>query len=158
MRVLILSIGRPSGSGLAQAIADYEERIGRYFSFEARELRPERITGAIPRSRIKKRESERLLQAVPGDIETVAVDERGATWSSSDLAKYLGDLALLSQPGVAFLVGGALGHSSELRRRAHRILSLSTFTLPHELARLVLLEQIYRAGTILRGEPYHRER
>ena len=156
MRVLVLSIGRVSGVGLIDAISDYEERIGHYFGFESRELRAERITGSVPERRVVERESQRLLEAVPPDLKTIAVDERGESWTSGDLARYLGDMALLSRPGAAFLVGGPLGHSPELRRKADRILSLSSFTLPHELARLLLLEQIYRSGTILRGEPYHR--
>jgi 23S rRNA (pseudouridine1915-N3)-methyltransferase len=86
----------------------------------------------------------------------VAVDERGAAWSSEQLAAYLDSLGVQGKSGVAFLIGGPFGLSDDLRQASHRLLSLSAFTLPHELARLVLAEQIYRAGTIVRGEPYHK--
>jgi len=155
VRIVVIAVGAAKLPGLAAAIRDYEARIGHYFKFAAIEIRPQRPGSGGDRSLIE-RESERLLAKVPAGLEIVAVDERGESWSSERLAAYLEEQAVLGKPGVAFLIGGALGLSESLRRQADRVLSLSGFTLPHELARLVLAEQIYRAGTIQRGEPYHK--
>ncbi len=156
MRLVLIAVGAPKTPALAAAIEDYEARISRYFRFESVEIRPERITGARESAAIVDKESQQLLARVPDGLEVIAVDERGIAWSSEELAAYLADLAVLGRPGVAFLIGGPLGLSETLRRSASRVVALSAFTLPHELARLVLSEQIYRAGTIQRGEPYHK--
>jgi 23S rRNA (pseudouridine1915-N3)-methyltransferase len=156
MKLMIVSVGTPKMPGLAEAIRGYESRISHYFKFESAEVRQQRIGPGSDTSAIVEHESRALLDRVPPGLELVAVDERGVTWSSEQLAEYLGELALGAEPGVAFLIGGPLGLSDELRRGVRRLLALSSLTLPHEMARLLLAEQIYRAGTILRGEPYHK--
>jgi len=93
---------------------------------------------------------------VPAGVEIVALTRKGEAWSSTRLARYLEALAVQGRAGAAFLIGGAWGLAEDLLARASHRLSLSSLTLPHELARLVLAEQLYRAGTILRGEPYHK--
>lgn len=156
MKVMVVSVGTPKMPGLAEAVREYESRISHYFKFESAEVRQQRIGPGADTDAIIEKESRALLDKVGPGLELIAVDERGTTWSSEELAAYLGELALGAAAGVAFLVGGPLGLSDELRSRAVRVLSLSSFTLPHEMARLLLAEQIYRAGTILRGEPYHK--
>lgn len=157
MKLLLAAVGRPRAPGLKRAIQDFEGRIGHYFNFEVREVGAERARGgAGARAAAVRRESERLLESVPEGFDVIAVDERGDAWTSEELARYLGELAVLGRAGAAFLIGGPFGHARDLRERARHVLALSRFTLPHELARLVLVEQIYRAGTILRGEPYHK--
>ncbi len=156
MKVVVISVGAPKMEGLASGIADYESRVAHYFRFEALEVRQQRIPPSADERAIAEVESQALLARVPSGLETVALDERGNTWASEEMAEYLNQLALHGRPGVAFLIGGPLGLSDALRDSANKVLSLSSLTLPHELARLVLAEQIYRAGTILRGEPYHK--
>ena len=156
MKVVVISVGAPKMKNLAAAIADYESRVAHYFRFEALEVRQQRIPPSADEKAIADVECRALLSKVPSGLETVALDERGVTWSSEELAEYLNQLALHGRSGVAFLVGGPLGLNDALRHSAAEVLSLSSLTLPHELARLMLVEQIYRAGTILRGEPYHR--
>lgn len=153
---MIVSVGIPKMPGLAEAIREYESRISRYFKFESAEVRQQRIGPGADRCAIVEQESQALLDRVPPGLQLIAIDERGVSWSSEQLAAYLGELALGAEAGVAFLIGGPLGLSDDLRNGARRLLALSTFTLPHEMARLLLAEQIYRAGTILRGEPYHK--
>lgn len=97
-----------------------------------------------------------MVEQVPPGFEVVALTREGVAWSSTRLARHLESLAVSARPGVAFLIGGALGIDDGVIARANLRLSLSSLTLPHDLARLVLLEQLYRAGTILRGEPYHK--
>lgn len=154
MKVMLVSVGRPRGD-LAAAIAEYERRSARYFTFEAVEVKEHSARGADA-VRAMEEEGKRLLARVPAGVELVALHRRGRTWSSEQLSAYFAELGLRASPGAAFVIGGAFGLSREVLDRANRLLSLSSFTLPHELARLVMTEQIYRAGTIARGEPYHK--
>lgn len=155
MKVVLVSVGRLRGA-LAEPVAAMEERVGRYFSFESVEVKEEPAGRGRPPEQVMGEEGARLLARVPHGCEVVALDRLGRGWSSLDLSRYLEELALRSAAGAAFLIGGALGLSEAVIERADHRLSLSPLTLPHELARLVLTEQLYRAGTILRGEPYHK--
>lgn len=155
MKVQILSVGRP-GRMVADAIADYERRAGRYWSLDIVEVKEERGGRGRSPAAIREEEATRLLERVPSGYEIAALTRDGSAWSSVELARHLERLAIESRPGMAFLIGGALGLGESALARAHRRLSLSSLTLPHELARLILTEQIYRAGTIIRGEPYHK--
>lgn len=104
----------------------------------------------------KKREGALLLSAVPAAAKIVVMDERGKLLSSEKFAKRLGDWQDESVPAVVFLIGGADGHSEEIRKKADLVLAFGEMTWPHMLARIMLAEQIYRAKTILDGHPYHR--
>jgi len=148
-------VGRPAAL-LADAIAEYERRAGRYWTLDVVELREEKGRKGLPVERLRAAESARLAERVPQGAEIVALTRAGEPWSSTRLARYLEALALDGRAGAAFLVGGAFGLGSEVLARAQHRLSLSALTLPHELARLLLAEQLYRAGTIVRGEPYHK--
>lgn len=150
----MLAVGAPEGTGVAEAIRTYEERAGRYFSLEV-EVLPA-APGGLAADEALRREEEAILGRLPEDAETFALTREGKGISSRGLASYLDRLATYGRAGAAFVVGGARGLPSAVREGADRRLSLSPMTLPHGLARLVLAEQLYRAGTILRGEPYHR--
>lgn len=153
MTVWVLAVGRP-GRLLAPAIAEYERRAARYWRLEAIEVREAR-RGRDPEG-VRAVESERLLARAPAGAELVALTRTGRAWSSVEFADYLARLAAAGHPGPAFLIGGAYGLADEALRAARHRLSLSAMTLPHDVARLVLAEQLYRAGTIRRGEPYHK--
>lgn len=157
MKVLLLSVGRVRGA-LAPAVEEYEGRIRHYYSFEAAEVKEEPARRGMEVERVRAEEGRRLLERVPPGFQLVALHETGRQWSSEELSRHLSDLALRGSAGTAFLIGGAYGLSDEVLRTARHQLSLSAFTLPHEMARLVLAEQLYRAGTIARGEPYHKGR
>ncbi len=152
MRVLIVSVGRPRS--LAAPISEYEARAARYWPLETREIREVGARG-LSAEQVRDREGERLLAAI-GDARVVACDERGELLSSAQFAKWLSEERDRAGGDVAFLLGGAFGLSAAVRDRAQRLLAFARWTLPHELARLVLAEQLYRAGTIVRGEPYHK--
>lgn len=154
MRIVLLAVGRPKGAALASAIADYEARITRYFRFETVEVRD--APQGRDEAKAREEESAALLTAVPEGLDLVALDPGGEAWTSEELARYLGELGLYGKPGATFAVGGPRGLGEGILSRATRRWALSSLTLPHELARLVVAEQLYRAGTILRGEPYHR--
>jgi 23S rRNA (pseudouridine1915-N3)-methyltransferase len=157
MKIALLAVGRPRGPA-AELIAEYESRAKRYFTFEAAEVKEEPFRRPGDAARVRDEEGKRLLARVPTGTEIVALHETGKQWSSQQLADWLNELGVRGSPGAAFVIGGAYGLSDEILSRARHPLSLSVMTLPHELARLVLAEQLYRAGTILRGEPYHKGR
>jgi 23S rRNA (pseudouridine1915-N3)-methyltransferase len=157
MKLLLLAVGRPRGQA-ADLIAEYETRAKRYFPLETGEVKEEPFRRPGDAARVRDEEGKRLLARIPAGVEIVALHETGKQWSSPRLAEWLDELAVRGSPGAAFVIGGAYGLSDEILSRARHQLSLSAMTLPHELARLVLAEQLYRAGTILRGEPYHKGR
>lgn len=152
MKITVLAVGAASGP-LRAAIREYRERTERYWKLRVTEVargsgdRPDRVTAD---------EAERLLAAAPDRGVLWALTRRGKGITSGGLASYLESLAVAASPGITFVVGGAHGLGSRLLARADRRLALSPLTLPHDLARLVLLEQLYRAGTIRRNEPYHK--
>lgn len=153
MKLALVAVGTPRTPGLARAIEEYQARVRRYFRLEVAEVDP--VSAASPEE-ARRREGEALERRVPDGLEVFALTRRGKGLSSRGLARYLDRLSTYGRSGAAFLVGGAHGLAPPLREGADYRLSLSPMTLPHEMARLVLTEQIYRAGTILRGEPYHK--
>ncbi|MCL7971872.1 MAG: 23S rRNA (pseudouridine(1915)-N(3))-methyltransferase RlmH [marine benthic group bacterium] len=155
MRVAVVAVGRPKGEHISALIREYETRACRYFRFSAIEVPASAGSGADERS-VRAREAEAIRKRIPADLELWALTRGGRQLDSRKLAETLGDFATYSRAGVAFLIGGAFGLDDDLIRDCSSRFSLSSLTLPHELARLVLAEQIYRAGTILRGEPYHK--
>lgn len=155
MKLEVLSVGRP-GPLLAQAIEEYETRAARYWSLRYTEVRAEPARKGVRGVDVREAEGKRLLERVSRGSKIVALTRSGEAWSSEELSRFLQELAVQGGPDQAFLIGGALGLPEALLRRADRRLRLSSFTLPHDLARLMFAEQLYRAGAIARGEPYHK--
>lgn len=154
MRFLLISVGKIRAKEMSSLVGEYENRAGRYWPLEVVEVREESARSRTA-AEVKAKEGERLLEAVGGAL-VVACDERGTMLRSEEFAEWLREEREKAVRDVAFVIGGAYGLSEELLARAERRMALARWTLPHELARLVLVEQLYRAGTILRGEPYHK--
>ena len=154
MRLVVAVVGRPRDPGLASAIREYEIRAARYWPLDVREVREESARG-VPPDVVRAKEAERLLTAAPAGAQIVACDEAGDALTSRQFAEFLQESRERARD-LAFLIGGAFGLGPTVRERADRLLELAPWTLPHELARLVLAEQLYRAGTIVRREPYHK--
>jgi 23S rRNA (pseudouridine1915-N3)-methyltransferase len=152
MRLVVAVVGKPRHAGIAEAIHDYETRAARYWPLEVHEVREERNTSVDV---VRRREGERLLAALPDGTTVVLCDQDGERMGSKEFSAWLQREREAGRT-VAFLVGGAFGHAELVRARSSRTISLAPWTLPHELARLVLAEQLYRAGTLVRGEPYHK--
>lgn len=151
-----MTIGKP-GRLLEPAIAEYEARAARYWNFEVIEVKEEPARKGTSAEVVRDREAERLLKRVPPGPEVIALTRVGGDAVSTErLARQFSEMARRAGPGMVFLIGGAFGLGHEVVKRADRRMRLSALTLPHDLARLVLAEQLYRAGTILRGEPYHK--
>jgi 23S rRNA (pseudouridine1915-N3)-methyltransferase len=154
MKLAIVAIGQRQPRWADDAIGDFIKRFPPEFSVSLRELKPEPRDGRPP-ERIRSTESERLRAALPAGCLAVALDERGRDLTSAAFAEQLGRWRDRGE-SPAFLIGGPDGLSEELRRGAQLVLRLSSMTLPHALARLLLVEQLYRAWSILSGHPYHR--
>jgi len=156
MRLIVAAVGTRMPGWVDEAFADYARRMPRKARVELVEVRPEprRTTSAMPQ--IAAAEARRLRAALPARCKTVALDERGLACTTAELAgrlaRWLGD-----GEDVAFLIGGPDGLAPDLKREAALTLSLSSFTLPHGLARVLLVEQLYRALSIVDHLPYHRE-
>jgi 23S rRNA (pseudouridine1915-N3)-methyltransferase len=154
VQLVVAAVGKPRDRHLAAAIDEYETRAARYWPLVVAEVREASGRGVSP-AETRRREGERLLERLPAGAMLVACDERGERLASSDFAALLVGARDAART-VAFVIGGAYGLDDAVRRAAGRSLQLASWTLPHELARLVLAEQLYRAGTIARGEPYHK--
>lgn len=156
MKITLIVVGRPPAS-LAGLLDDFEGRVGRYWKFEVIEIGSGTGgSGAQEEAKVRRAEAQKIREKIPKGSEIWALTRGGREFTSAELAKTLGDRALHSSPGVALLIGGAFGIDADLLKDARERISLSRMTLPHGLARLFLTEQLYRAGTILRNEPYHK--
>lgn len=156
MRVRLLAVGRIRDPALRSACDQYADRICRYVRFATAEVRDAGRSDADA-DVARRTEAAALLRSIDATDVVVALTRMGDAETSEGLARWLQEWQLDARDAT-FVIGGAHGLADDLIARADRRLSLSTLTLPHELARLVLLEQLYRAGTILRGEPYHKGR
>ena len=151
MKLRVLCVGKP-GRLLARPIAEYETRTGRYFDLQIVEVK----SGRGDPDRVRETEGEALLARLPDHGRRFALTRGGDRIDTRGLADELRDITAYGPGAAAWLIGGAFGLSASVLAAVDRRVSLSDFTLPHELSRLVLAEQLYRVGTILRGEPYHK--
>ena len=154
MKVFVAVVGKPRNAGLSAAIGEYETRAARYWPLESIEVREEPAKSASA-DLVREREGERLGKRIPAGALVVCCDPGGRRMDSAAFAAWL-QAARERGRDVAFVIGGAYGLSPALLGRAALRLELAPWTLPHELARLVLAEQLYRAGSIVRREPYHK--
>lgn len=139
MRIKIIAVGKIKKEYIKKGIMDYSKRIVHYIPFEIVEVK-----------------EEHLNRFIDADAFNVLLDEKGKALTSAAFALFIEKMMISSVKDIVFFVGGAEGFSDEFRKKADFILSLSKMTLPHEMARMVLVEQIYRAFTIIRGEKYHK--
>lgn len=153
-RATIVAVGKLKGWA-DEGCEDYLDRLRRHFPIETIEVAEEDMNRRSA-DEVLSTEGERLLKRIPSGAYVVALDrERGKTLSSEKLARRLDSLGVSGHSHLAFVVGGPLGLSEELLQRTDEIVSFGPMTLPHALARVVLLEQLYRAVKIQRGEKYH---
>jgi 23S rRNA (pseudouridine1915-N3)-methyltransferase len=156
MKIRLLWTASGADAGLAEAIERYLSRIRHFLPVEVIEISGRRGRQAGDDASIMRADSAALLAAVPPQGSVVVLDERGDSIDSLKFAKWLERLTIEQPHGVTFVMGGDVGLDEKVRRRADKVLSLSAMTLPHQVARLVLVEQIYRAFTLMRGITYHK--
>ncbi len=154
MRITIVAVGKLKERHWAEAAAEYLKRLGPYATVESIEVPDRDVTADEARARAA--EGEAVLRALPASAYVVALEVGGTQRSSAEFSEHLSGLMLSGTSHVAFVIGGAAGLAEPVLARAAERMSLGPLTLPHQLARVVLLEQTYRAFRIMRGEPYHR--
>lgn len=155
MKLLLWSIGKEHEPYIKPGVEDFTRRITRYYPTEWTLFPPPKGAATLAPAALKKKEGEMILTQLSKDDYLVALDERGRQFSSEGLAQFIQTRANSSNKNLVFLIGGAFGIDESVLQRADHRWSLSQLTLPHQLVRLVLAEQLYRACTILRNEKYH---
>jgi len=156
MKYQVIWVGSTSDVEFRTAIDRYLSRIRHFFPIEVVEIAAEKQRQKKNDAIVRRAESSRLIEAIPSRGETVVLDERGKLLDSLRFAKWLEGKATSNPWGVSFVLGGDAGLDDDIRSRGDLVLALSPMTLPHELARVVLLEQVYRACTLMRNMPYHK--
>lgn len=159
MHIQIVCVGKLKERYWTDAVAEYAKRLGPYARLDIRELPDEKTPDAMSpaeEAQVRVREGERILAALKPDAHVIALAIDGETLSSEQFAAHMDKQAVYGSGSVAFVIGGSLGLSPVVLGRADKKLSFGRMTYPHQLMRVILLEQIYRAFKINRGEPYHR--
>ena len=159
MKITLVTVGKIKEKYLEQAIAEYSKRLARYCKLEilqvADEKTPEGASAAVE-EQIKEKEGERILSQVRDGSFVIALAIEGKMMSSEELAQKMDRLAVEGTSQITFTIGGSLGLSRKVLERADFLLSFSKMTFPHQLMRVILLEQIYRSYRIITGQPYHK--
>ncbi len=158
MTVRLVCVGKIRESYIADGVTEFRKRIRRYGTLVYVEVKAEKRRKNTPDTEVRQRECERIQKAITPQEYVVALDERGPQSTSREFAGFISrcqcDGAIKS---LTFVTGGATGFTQSLLQQANTVLSLSKMTFPHQLCRLMLLEQVYRAYTILAAEPYHKD-
>lgn len=159
MKITLITVGKIKEKFYRDAIAEYSKRLGRYCTLEIVEVADEKTpdgAGEALEQQIREKEGQRILAAIREDDYVIALAILGRQRSSKQLAAHLDQLTVRGKSHLCFVIGGSLGLCDAVLRRADEQLSFSLMTFPHQLMRVVLLEQIYRSFRIIRGEPYHK--
>ncbi|MDF2037060.1 23S rRNA (pseudouridine(1915)-N(3))-methyltransferase RlmH [Bacillus sp. CMF12] len=159
MNISIITVGKLKEKYLKQGIDEYLKRLSAYAKMDIIEVPDEKAPEELSETemiQVKQKEGERILAKIHPDAHVIALAIEGKMKSSEELADNLDKLATYGKSKIAFVIGGSLGLSQEVLQRADEKLSFSKMTFPHQLMKLILLEQIYRAFRINRGEPYHK--
>ncbi|MEC5425116.1 23S rRNA (pseudouridine(1915)-N(3))-methyltransferase RlmH [Virgibacillus sp. C22-A2] len=159
MKITIVTVGKLKEKYLKQGIQEYLKRLGAYAKVEVIEVADEKAPETMSEAEmveVKRKEGERILTTINQDTYVITLEINGKMLSSEQLAAKMDELATYGKSKVAFVIGGSLGISEEVQKRSNLALSFSKMTFPHQVMRLILLEQVYRAFRINRGEPYHK--
>ena len=155
MKVTLILVGRNKESWIETGLKDYKKRIKRYLPFDVIEVPTVKGSGKMTKNEIKEKEGKEILNNIRSNSYVVLLDENGKEYTSEEFAEWLQGAMNRSIQYLVFIIGGAYGFSDEIKNRANRKLSLSKMTFSHQIVRLVFGEQLYRALTIIKGEPYH---
>ncbi len=159
MKITILTVGKIKEDFYRKAIAEYSKRLSRYCKLEIIEVTDEKTSdsaSAVVEEQIKDKEGERLLKYIREDAYVIALAIEGKMLDSIELSKNIEQLGIMGKSHIIFVIGGSLGLSDRILKRADFKLSFSKMTFPHQLMRVILLEQIYRSYRIICKEPYHK--
>lgn len=159
MRITIICVGKIKEEFYRKAVAEFEKRLSKYCKLEIIEVQDEQTpdkAGRALEEQIKEKEAARILKNIKEDAFVYTLEIDGENPDSVSFAKQLDQLAIRGQSHIQFIIGGSLGLHESVSKRADRALSFSKMTFPHQLMRVILLEQIYRSYRIIAGEPYHK--
>lgn len=159
MKITIACVGRIKEKFYRDAVAEYEKRLSRYCKLEILEVADEKTpdgAGAALEEQIREKEGRRLLEKIREDAFVCTLEIEGKRLTSEGFARWMEGLTVRGTSHIVFVIGGSLGLHESLRRRADMALSFSDMTFPHQLMRVILVEQIYRGFRIMHGEPYHK--
>jgi 23S rRNA (pseudouridine1915-N3)-methyltransferase len=157
MKLRLIVLGKTEGNWLIQGCEQYQRRLRHYYPFETEVIPDIRVKGKISKEALRKKEAEAVLARLSAEDRLVLLDEKGVSLSSKEMAAFIEKESLQGYKQLVFLIAGAFGADEVLKSRAFLSLSLSKMTFPHQLVRLIFLEQLYRAMSIIRNEPYHNE-
>ena len=159
MKISVIAVGEIKEKYLQDAITEYGKRLSRYCKLEvievADEKTPEQASEAVEES-IRAKEGERLLKHIRDDMYVITLEIGGKMLTSEEFAEKIETLGVQGKSSIAFVIGGSIGLGKEVLRQSDFALSFSKMTFPHQLMRVVLLEQVYRGYRIINGEPYHK--
>lgn len=154
IEINVISVGNVKEKYLQELIADYKKRISKYAKIELIELKDE--SNKINENVVKETEGERILSSIKEGFYVILLDLKGQMLDSISLSKKLDEISTYHSSKIAFIIGGSFGVSEDVKKRANYLLSFSKMTFPHQLAKGMLLEQIYRSFKILNNETYHK--
>lgn len=157
MKITLLTVGKTDKDWVRQGMDIYMSRLKHYIPFNVIEIPELKNVSALTKDQIKTREGELILKSLRPTDDVILMDERGKQYSSVEFAKILQDKISYIGKDIVFVIGGAYGFSQAVYERADSKISLSRMTFSHQMVRAIFVEQIYRAFTIMRGEPYHHE-
>lgn len=159
MKITIITVGKIKEKYLKDAIAEYSKRLTKYCKLDIVEVADEKTpdnASEIVEEAIRDKEAERIMKHVKDDMYVVTLEIGGKMLTSEELSKKIERLGIQGKSDVAFVIGGSIGLGKEVLKRSDYALSFSKMTFPHQLMRVILLEQIYRSYRIMKGEPYHK--
>lgn len=159
MKITVIAVGKIKEKFYRDAVAEYEKRLGRYCKLDIIQVEDEKTpdkAGDALAQQIRRKESERILKYIKEDAWVITLEIQGREYDSEQFAGELEKLATQGISHIQFIIGGSLGLHEEIHKKADRAVSFSKMTFPHQLMRVILLEQIYRGYRIINGEPYHK--
>ena len=159
MKITVIAVGKIKEKYLVEAIKEYSKRLSRYCKLEIMEVADEKTPDGASRAiedQIREKEGERILKSVREGSYVIALAIEGKMLSSEELAGQIEQYGIDGISQLTFIIGGSLGLSGKVLKRADKLLSFSRMTFPHQLMRVILLEQVYRSYRIIYGEPYHK--
>ncbi|CCX52829.1 MAG: 23S rRNA (pseudouridine(1915)-N(3))-methyltransferase RlmH [Bacteroidales bacterium] len=157
MKICLLTVGKTDIGWVREGLETYSSRLSHYVPFSVCEIPELKNTSALTRTQIKEREGELILKAIKPTDRVILLDERGKEYRSVEFAEEIRRLSLAGGKDIVFVIGGAYGFSEAVYARSVGKISLSRMTFSHQMVRTIFAEQLYRAFTIIKGEPYHHE-
>lgn len=157
MKIILLQTGKTTDKYIAAGVDEFSARIRKYSGFEIQTIPDLKNTKNMPVREQKQKEGKQIMQLLNNDDYVVALDEKGTEFSTIDFSGQLSKIFMLAKKRLVFVIGGPWGFSEEIYKRADLKMSLSKLTFPHQLVRLLFVEQLYRALTVIKGDPYHHE-